>query len=66
MTLESRIKKIEVAIKPEDGLVVFVVDNETREADFERQKAAFLAKGGNPKSTFVILIDRFKAYSQTY
>ncbi len=65
MTLESRIKKAEAAIKPEGGLVVFVVDNETREVDFDKQKAAFLAKGGNPKSTFVMLIDRFKADPRT-
>lgn len=56
----NRLERIRKAVEPGvAGLVTFIVDGKTKEDDFERQKAAFLAKGGNPNSTFIMLIDRF-------
>ena len=58
--LNNRLERIREAVeRGASGFVTFIVNNKTKEVDFERQKAAFLAKGGNPNSTFIILIDRF-------
>ena len=57
--LKSKIKKIENKIKPEKETVIFAVGGPDQEEDFERQKAEYLKKGGNPDANFMMLITRF-------
>jgi hypothetical protein len=59
-----RIEAVEEAVAPEDGgIVVFKAGGteEERNAEFARQKAEYLAAGGNPSSLFVNIIERFSS-----
>ena len=56
-SLNKRISKIEKALNPEGGVVVFNVRFKQKDKDFKKQKEEFVLKGGNPNSLFVLIID---------
>lgn len=60
--LKRRLDKVREAVMPEDGgIVTFTAGGpeKEREAEFARQKAEYLAAGGNSNALFVNIINRF-------
>ena len=57
--LKPKVKKLENKICPDRETVMFIVGGPDRREDFERQKAEYLKKGGDPDANFIMIIDYF-------